>query len=54
LPTLRTGNLLRDHALMEEARREGAACLDEGTLADGVVDYVRRTWPGRFGLTDVG
>ena len=54
VPTLRTGDLLRDHGLMEQARREAIACLDQGRSADGVVDVVRRTWSARFGLMDVG
>jgi ATP-dependent DNA helicase RecG len=54
LPTLRIGDLFRDHALMEQARREAIAGLDQGRTADGIVDFVRRTWPARFGLMDVG
>ncbi len=34
MPTLRVGDLLRDHQLMEEARREAVAALDDGREAD--------------------
>jgi ATP-dependent DNA helicase RecG len=53
LPTLRVGDLQRDHALMEEARRDAVAWLDEPTAAP-LVDYVSRTWADRFGLVGVG
>ena len=43
LPTLRTGDLLRDHSLMEQARDEAARFLDEQTL-DGAA---RRTHESR-------
>ena len=54
LPTLRIGDLLRDHALMEQARREAAACLGEGTLARRDRRARSPDVAGRFGLTDVG
>ena len=38
LPTLRTGDLLRDHSLMEQARDEAARFLDEQTL-DGAAAW---------------
>jgi ATP-dependent DNA helicase RecG len=53
LPTLRVGDLLRDHALMEEARRDAVAWLDHdhsGQLAT----YLSATWAARFGLIGVG
>jgi ATP-dependent DNA helicase RecG len=53
LPTLRVGDLQRDHALMEEARRDAIAWLDEPTSAP-LVDYISRTWANRFGLVGVG
>jgi ATP-dependent DNA helicase RecG len=53
LPTLRVGDLLRDHALMEEARREAVAWLDrEG--ATPLVEHLSATWATRFGLVGVG
>jgi ATP-dependent DNA helicase RecG len=54
LPTLRVGDLLRDHALMEEARREAVAWLDEGGAARPLVEYLTANWAERFGLVGVG
>jgi ATP-dependent DNA helicase RecG len=53
-PTLRTGDLLRDHALMEEARRYAAIALDREDDAPSLTDLVNRTWSERFGLAGVG
>jgi ATP-dependent DNA helicase RecG len=54
MPTLRVGDLLRDHQLMEEARREAVAALDTGRAADALVAFVRTNWEQRFGLVGVG
>jgi len=54
LPTLRTGDLLRDHSLMERARDEAARFLDEQTLTAPLVARMRAAWPHRFGLMEVG
>jgi len=54
MPTLRVGDLLRDHQLMEEARREAVAALDTGSAAHALVAFVRATWEQRFGLVGVG
>ena len=53
LPTLRVGDLLRDHSLMEEARREAVAWLDAGG-ASALVNYLSANWAVRFGLVGVG
>ena len=53
LPTLRVGDLQRDHTLMELARRDAIAWLDEPSSA-ALADYVSRTWADRFGLVGVG
>jgi len=53
LPTLRVGDLLRDHALMEDARREAAAFLDDHDSARPLVDYLSQHWAARFGLAGV-
>jgi ATP-dependent DNA helicase RecG len=53
LPTLRVGDLQRDHELMEEARRDAIAWLDQPASAP-IVDYLSRTWSDRFGLAGVG
>jgi ATP-dependent DNA helicase RecG len=53
MPTLRVGDLLRDHALMEEARREAILALD-GRDGDTLAAFVRESWEQRFGLVGVG
>jgi len=53
LPTLRVGDLQRDHRLMEGARREAVAWLDSGEAA-ALEIYLSRTWVDRFGLAGVG
>jgi ATP-dependent DNA helicase RecG len=54
LPTLRVGDLVRDHILMEEARREAITCLDDADGARPLVAYLTATWAERFGLVEVG
>jgi ATP-dependent DNA helicase RecG len=54
LPTLRAGDLLRDHTIMEEARREAVAALDDPAAQAALVTFVRESWAQRFGLLDVG
>ena len=54
LPTLRVGDLLRDHALMEDARRDAVAWLDTDGQARPLVEYLTANWAARFGLVDVG
>jgi ATP-dependent DNA helicase RecG len=54
MPTLRVGDLLRDHALMEEARREAVAWLDREGPGEGFLSYLDQTWAERFGLVGVG
>lgn len=54
LPTLRTGDLLRDHSLMERARDEAAQFLDGHALTAPVVTLLKHTWPSRFGLMEIG
>ena len=54
LPTLRVGDLLRDHQLMEDARREAVAVLDNPPGAPALIDMVRASWEQRFGLVGVG
>jgi ATP-dependent DNA helicase RecG len=53
LPTLRSGDLVRDREIMEQARRLADVALDrepDGPLAA----EARRSWNGRFGLASVG
>ena len=54
LPTLRVGDLLRDHALMEEARREAVAALDDVEQAGALTALVNTSWEQRFGLVGIG
>jgi ATP-dependent DNA helicase RecG len=54
MPTLRVGDLLRDHALMEEARREAVAALDDPTQAGTLAALVDTGWEQRFGLVGIG
>jgi ATP-dependent DNA helicase RecG len=54
LPTLRTGDLLRDHSLMEQARDEAIRFLDGQTLTAPLVQRMKAAWPSRFGLMDIG
>ena len=54
LPTLRVGDLMRDHRIMEEARREASAALDDPGQAERLAAFVRESWAQRFGLVGVG
>ena len=54
MPTLRVGDLLRDHQLMEDARREAIAALDDVRESATLTALVRAGWEQRFGLVGVG
>jgi ATP-dependent DNA helicase RecG len=54
MPTLRVGDLVRDHQLMEEARREAAAALDDVRQSATLAAFVRTSWEQRFGLVGIG
>jgi ATP-dependent DNA helicase RecG len=54
LPTLRVGDLLRDHTLLEEARREAVAWLDADESPQPLVEYLSANWASRFGLVGIG
>jgi ATP-dependent DNA helicase RecG len=54
LPTLRVGDLQRDHELMEDARREAVAYLDDEGASASLVTYLSANWSSRFGLVGVG
>ena len=53
IPTLRVGDLLRDHGLMEEARREASAWLNAPEASRALAAYVSANWATRFGLVGV-
>jgi ATP-dependent DNA helicase RecG len=54
LPTLRVGDLLRDHKLLEIARREAAGALDDPQQTAALAAMVSASWEQRFGLVGVG
>jgi ATP-dependent DNA helicase RecG len=54
MPTLRVGDLLRDHAMMEDARREAVHALDDPAQAAALVSLVNTGWEQRFGLVGIG
>jgi ATP-dependent DNA helicase RecG len=54
MPTLRVGDLLRDHQIMEDARREAVAALDDEHQAATLASFVRTAWEQRFGLVGIG
>ena len=54
LPELRVGQLVRDHAIMVDARRAALAWLAGGSATDAAIEKIRATWPNRFGLVGVG
>ncbi len=53
VPLLRVGDLLRDHRLMEEARRAAVAWLADPDADETRLTAVRHEWDRRFGLTGV-
>ena len=54
LPKLRTGDLVRDRDIMEDAHREARRLVDEGGLTPPLIEFVRDRWQGQFGLIEVG
>ena len=50
----RTRDLLRDHAMMEEARREAVAALDDVEQVASLASLVNTAWEHRFGLVGIG
>jgi ATP-dependent DNA helicase RecG len=54
LPTLRVGDLLRDHRVMEEARQAAVAWFAAEGPRSTLADYLSSTWATRFGLVGVG
>jgi ATP-dependent DNA helicase RecG len=53
VPQLRTGDLVRDRDIMEQAHRE-ARRLAEAELPPGLTEFVRERWAQQFGLIEVG
>ncbi|MGH9869889.1 MAG: ATP-dependent DNA helicase RecG [Candidatus Polarisedimenticolia bacterium] len=63
LPEIRIGNIIRDHAVLEEARADAMAILEElraapqGPAAERhrpLLDHMKAQWGERIGLMDVG
>ena len=54
LPTLRTGDLVRDRDIMESAHREARALVERGGLTPELTSFVARQWHDQFGLIEVG
>ena len=53
LPKLRTGDLVRDRDIMEEAHHEARRLVEQG-LSPALTAFVRERWDGQFGLIQVG
>jgi ATP-dependent DNA helicase RecG len=54
LPTLRIGDLVRDQALMEQAREEARGWLASAKATDPILRAASRSWESRFGLIGIG
>jgi ATP-dependent DNA helicase RecG len=54
LPRLRTGDLVRDREIMEDAHREARRIVDERGLTPELIEFVTREWHEQFGLIEIG
>ncbi len=57
LPDLRVGDILRDHDILEDARREAfavASTLSGGPPRPELTAHLARRWSGRLGLIQIG
>jgi ATP-dependent DNA helicase RecG len=54
LPRLRTGDLVRDRDIMEEAHQEARRLVSEGALQVELRAFVEQRWREQFGLIEVG
>jgi len=54
LPKLRTGDLVRDRDIMEEAHREARRLVAEEGLTPELKQFVEQRWEQQFGLIEVG
>jgi ATP-dependent DNA helicase RecG len=54
MPTLRSGNLVRDREIMVQARRLANEALEREPEARALVAEARWSWTDRFGLSTVG
>jgi ATP-dependent DNA helicase RecG len=53
MPHLRVGDLIRDRAVMEQARTEARAWVDTHGADDSYVREVAASWSTRFGLGEI-
>jgi len=57
LPEFRVANLLRDREVLETARAEASAYIDNPPVPEDLrklVEYIRENWQRRYGLVQVG
>ena len=54
MPKLRTGDLVRDRDIMEDAHREARRLVEEGGLTAELMTFVEQRWQEQFGLIEVG
>ena len=54
LPALRTGDLVRDRDIMEEAHREARRVIEHDGLTRELATFVQGKWQQQFGLIEVG
>ena len=54
MPTLRTGDLVRDRDIMEEAQGEARKLVESGTLPEPLAQFVEVDWLERFALMETG
>ena len=54
VPALRTGDLVRDREVMEDAHREARDLVDRGALSGPLLEFVQSHWQQQFGLIEVG
>ena len=54
LPRLRTGDLVRDREVMEDAHREARRLVADGGLTGELLEFVQQRWEPQFGLIEVG
>jgi ATP-dependent DNA helicase RecG len=54
LPKLRTGDLVRDREIMEDAHREARRIVETSALTPDLLAFVQQKWQEQFGLIEVG
>jgi ATP-dependent DNA helicase RecG len=54
MPMLRTGDLVRDRDLMEDAHREARRVIDEHAVTPELRAFLESRWQAQFGLIEVG